>query len=215
MQLYDVAIIGSGPEGLVAGAMLARAGVSVVVLERKSVIGGRAATVEFHPGFCASPYADELAADAISGRAVSPLLAGTALHLLSAGAGRSGMAPGGLRALGAGLAAAAQGAGQAQSTLSRPKRPRPISASSGRFSASPAACGRGGVPARPPTMSFAKIPPPLSHAALAFPFRTGSSSTACRRRSPARLCCSSGGTPRRVVAGRLRSANRKEALWGS
>lgn len=241
MQRYDVAIIGSGPEGLVAAAMLARAGLGVLMLERKSALGGRAATVEFHPGFRASPYADELAlipprlfdalglarhgallvpapasavvsdrgatilyadaqrqargapreardalaalthevaamrtaivaragildargprhrfafwqrdkpaapwpgegwghhaldeflrtrlsdsslrfhlaADAVSGRAVSPLLAGSALHLLGGGAGRSGMAPGGLQTLGAALAACAQAAGATMRT---------------------------------------------------------------------------------------------------
>jgi phytoene dehydrogenase-like protein len=52
-----------------------------------------------------------LAADAISGRAVSPFLAGTAFHALAPGAGRSGQAPGGMGRLGAVLADAASQAG--------------------------------------------------------------------------------------------------------
>ncbi|HEX3486608.1 MAG TPA: NAD(P)/FAD-dependent oxidoreductase [Micropepsaceae bacterium] len=66
MDRFDVAVIGAGPEGLVAAITLARAGLRVVLLERASEPGGRAATVEFHPGFRASPYTDEL--PAIPGR---------------------------------------------------------------------------------------------------------------------------------------------------
>jgi len=42
--------------------MLARKGLKVVVAERDSSPGGRCVTRQFHPGFFASPYADEVAA---------------------------------------------------------------------------------------------------------------------------------------------------------
>jgi phytoene dehydrogenase-like protein len=48
---YDVAIIGAGHNGLTCAAYLARAGLSVVVLEKNDVVGGAAVTEEFHPGF--------------------------------------------------------------------------------------------------------------------------------------------------------------------
>ncbi|HEU4772939.1 MAG TPA: NAD(P)/FAD-dependent oxidoreductase [Lysobacter sp.] len=47
----DVLIIGGGHNGLVCAAYLAAAGLKVRVLERRGVVGGAAATVEFHPGF--------------------------------------------------------------------------------------------------------------------------------------------------------------------
>ena len=47
----DVLIIGAGHNGLVCAGYLAAAGLSVTVLERRSVVGGAAVTEEFHPGF--------------------------------------------------------------------------------------------------------------------------------------------------------------------
>jgi phytoene dehydrogenase-like protein len=58
---YDVAIIGAGADGLAAAALLGRAGLRTVVIERNERCGGRAVTREFHPGFRASPFVDELA----------------------------------------------------------------------------------------------------------------------------------------------------------
>jgi len=59
---YDAAIIGAGAEGLAAAALLAASGARTIVVERSERAGGRATTREFHPGFRASPFADELPA---------------------------------------------------------------------------------------------------------------------------------------------------------
>jgi phytoene dehydrogenase-like protein len=48
---FDAVIIGGGHNGLTAAGYLARAGLSVIVLERLDVLGGAAVTEEFHPGF--------------------------------------------------------------------------------------------------------------------------------------------------------------------
>jgi phytoene dehydrogenase-like protein len=49
--MHDIVIIGGGHNGLVCAAYLARAGLKVVVLEQRPVVGGAAVTEEFHPGF--------------------------------------------------------------------------------------------------------------------------------------------------------------------
>ena len=47
----DALIVGGGHNGLVCAAYLAAAGLKVMVLERRAIVGGAAVTEEFHPGF--------------------------------------------------------------------------------------------------------------------------------------------------------------------
>lgn len=49
--IFDAAIVGGGHNGLVCASYLAKAGLKVVVLERRAVVGGAAVTEEFYPGF--------------------------------------------------------------------------------------------------------------------------------------------------------------------
>src|SRR5215210_7051654 len=55
--MLDVAIVGAGHNGLVAATYLARAGLSVTVLERREIAGGACVTEELWPGVRASPGA--------------------------------------------------------------------------------------------------------------------------------------------------------------
>jgi phytoene dehydrogenase-like protein len=48
---YDAIIVGSGHNGLIAAGYLAKAGKSVLVLERRSIIGGATVTEEIFPGY--------------------------------------------------------------------------------------------------------------------------------------------------------------------
>ena len=48
---YDIVIIGGGHNGLTCAAYLAKAGLKVIVLEKRDVVGGAAVTEEFYPGF--------------------------------------------------------------------------------------------------------------------------------------------------------------------
>ena len=57
VQEYEAVVVGAGHNGLVCGAYLAKAGLKVCVLERRSIIGGAAATEELWPGFKISPAA--------------------------------------------------------------------------------------------------------------------------------------------------------------
>ena len=53
---YDVAIIGAGPNGLICGAYLAKAGLKVILLENRHETGGGLDTLEF-AGFTYNPHA--------------------------------------------------------------------------------------------------------------------------------------------------------------
>src|SRR3989449_10037608 len=48
---YDIIIVGAGHNGLVTAAYLARAGMRVLVLERRELVGGACVTEELWPGF--------------------------------------------------------------------------------------------------------------------------------------------------------------------
>jgi phytoene dehydrogenase-like protein len=48
---YDAIVVGGGHNGLVNGAYLAKAGLKVLVLERRHIVGGAAITEELRPGF--------------------------------------------------------------------------------------------------------------------------------------------------------------------
>lgn len=60
-ERYDAAIIGAGADGLAAATLLEKAGLDTIVLERHAEPGGRLVTREFHPGFWASPFTDDVA----------------------------------------------------------------------------------------------------------------------------------------------------------
>jgi len=51
MSSYDAIIVGAGHNGLTAAAYLAKAGLRVLVLERRPIVGGACVTEEIHPGF--------------------------------------------------------------------------------------------------------------------------------------------------------------------
>ena len=57
MVSTDVVIVGGGHNGLVAAAYLAKAGLKVLVLERRGIVGGACITEEIHPGFRVSTLA--------------------------------------------------------------------------------------------------------------------------------------------------------------
>ena len=51
MMRYDAVVVGGGHNGLTAACYLAQAGLSVVVLERRDIVGGACVTEELFPGF--------------------------------------------------------------------------------------------------------------------------------------------------------------------
>jgi len=56
---FDAVVIGAGANGLVAAAVLGRAGFRVLLLEREHALGGQGRVIEFAPGFRAAPLATD------------------------------------------------------------------------------------------------------------------------------------------------------------
>src|SRR3954469_18042244 len=54
---YDAILVGAGHNGLVTACYLARAGLRVLVLERRHIVGGACVTEETFPGFKVSTAA--------------------------------------------------------------------------------------------------------------------------------------------------------------
>src|SRR5436190_4226112 len=54
---YDIIVIGAGHNGLTTAAYLAKAGLKVLVLERRELVGGACVTEEVWPGFKVSTAA--------------------------------------------------------------------------------------------------------------------------------------------------------------
>lgn len=59
---YEACIIGAGPDGLAAAALLAARGLKVLVVERAVEAGGPCISKTLAPGYTVSPFADELPA---------------------------------------------------------------------------------------------------------------------------------------------------------
>ena len=82
--MRDVVIIGGGHNGLVAAALLGRAGLKPLVLERSEQVGGCAITSEIAPGFRCPTLAHRAAIDPAIVRALE--LQRHGLHILKSGA---------------------------------------------------------------------------------------------------------------------------------
>ncbi len=87
---YDVTVVGGGHNGLVAAAYLARAGLSVLVLERLDHVGGAAASVDTFPGHGARLARYSALSSLIPGSLVSDLELDLELRAQPAAPGPSG-----------------------------------------------------------------------------------------------------------------------------
>ena len=82
-RVLDAVVIGAGHNGLVTAAYLARAGQQVLVVERRDVVGGAAATEEIFPGFSVDSGAHRVGG--LSKRVIADLeLEAHGLRILSA-----------------------------------------------------------------------------------------------------------------------------------